>query len=155
MDSSARITSGDLDQALKYSRKHSVLHFTYGPSLSIARHTDARTMQYLGEDVCKFRHFGEIEAGFVLYYFDDVTKTVVDVWGACALDRNCIAPPRAKYYCNPMVNTDGQCHRFDQSVLSIILRRLFHKCNDNPIIEHPMGIHEIRRGERVSFFPRK
>jgi len=110
-------------------------------------------MMYLKEDRCKFRHFGQIEAGFVLYHFDDVTKSVVDAWSACALNEKCIAPARAKIICNPGITRDGSCHRFDQSALSIILRRVFHLCNDYPLVKEPFRIHEIRRGEETDFFP--
>ncbi|WAR29868.1 hypothetical protein MAR_003444, partial [Mya arenaria] len=94
MDSSARIITSDLDRALQYSIENSMLFFTYDQTSNIAKHTDIRTMLHLREDRCKYRYFGEIEAGFVLYHFDDVTKTVVDSWSACALTERCISPSR-------------------------------------------------------------
>ncbi|XP_052785372.1 uncharacterized protein LOC128222596 isoform X2 [Mya arenaria] len=153
MDSSARIKTTDIDPALQYSIDNSILFFTYGQILNVARHTDVRTMLYLNEDTCKYRYFGEIEAGFVLFHFDGVTKTIVDSWCACALTEQCISPPGAKLSCNSHEHKDGECHRFDQSVLSIILRRLFHHCNDYPLVREPLRIHDIRRGKSIRFFP--
>jgi len=151
-DSSARFRSPDLQTALQYSRDHSVLYFTYGRTLSIARHTSNHTMRFLGEDYCKFRHFGEVEASFVLFHLDDVTQTLVQVWSACAMQEECMAPTRARLACRS-VDVDGFCHRFDQSVLSIMLRRLFHRQHDYPAVDTPIRIHELRRGHVVKFFP--
>ncbi|WAR14931.1 hypothetical protein MAR_005036, partial [Mya arenaria] len=145
-NTSARFLSNDLDVALNYSIRHSILFFTYGESLSIAQHTDTRTMKYLDEDYCKFRYFGEVEASFVLFHLDDVTKFVVTTWSSCALVKECMCPPNANLACSSKNSTDGQCHRYDQSVLSIILRRLFHKQNNYPLVEQPIRIHTLKRG---------
>ncbi|XP_060572119.1 uncharacterized protein LOC132730254 isoform X2 [Ruditapes philippinarum] len=153
MDSSARFTTNDLDLPLKYSLDNSVLYFTYGNSLSVAQHTDKRTVAYLGEDMCKYRYFGELEAGFVLYHFDHVTSVIVDQWVSCALVQDCMAPAGAKLGCNNKITTDAQCHRYDQAVLSIIIRRLFHEINDYPNVIKPFRIHVIRRGDGVNYFP--
>ena len=107
-------------------------------------------MRYLGEDYCKFRQFGEVEAGFVLYHLDDVTQTLVEAWSACAMIEECMAPRTARLSCQQ--NTiDGFCHRFDQSVLSILLRRLFHHKNDYPEVDQPIRIHVVQRGQSVAF----
>ena len=153
MDSSARFITSDLDLPLKYSLDNSVLYFTYGSSLSVAQHTDKRTASYLGEDMCKYRYFGELEAGFVLYHFDHVTSIIVDQWVSCALVPECMAPTGAKLGCSVKSTSDGQCHRYDQSVLSIIIRRLFHEINDYPNVKEPFRIHVIKRGEGVNYFP--
>ena len=154
MDSSVRFTTSDLDEAINYSIKHHVLFFTYDPILSVAYHTDAQTFKYLGEDPCKFRRFGEIEATFVLFHFDNVTSALVEAWCACALSEKCIAPPgsSSKLFCAMNVKQDGRCHRFDQAVLSILLRRLYHDQNDYPLVTTPFKIHEIKRGDRENYF---
>ncbi|XP_060607945.1 uncharacterized protein LOC132760071 [Ruditapes philippinarum] len=155
-DSSVRYVTSDVDRALTYSKNNSVLFFTYGVVFSVAQHTDVQTMEYLKEDRCKFRHFGEVEATFVLFHFDDVTHTVVDVWAACALNENCIAPEgtHLKLSCRISKTSDGRCHRFDQAVLSILLRRLYHEKNDYPLVSTPFHIHEIKRGNAISYFPK-
>ena len=156
MDSSVRFKTSDLDPALDYSKKHSLLFFTYDVAFAVAQHTDIQTMNYLQEDRCKFRHFGEVEATFVLYHFDDVTKTLVDAWTSCALNKACMSPPgtASKLGCNVNNQSDGRCHRFDQAVLSIMLRRLYHKQNDYPLVDEPFHIHEVRRGQSMNFLSR-
>lgn len=155
MDSSVRFITSDLDLALNYSRDNSVLFFTYGVVFAVAQHTSVQTMQYLGEDRCKFRHFGEVEATFVLFHFDRVTDIVIDRWASCALNEDCIAPAGTehKLTCNTNNKKDGRCHRFDQAVLSILLRRLYHEKNNYPLVTNPFHIHTIRRGQFVSYFP--
>lgn len=154
MDSSVRFRTDDLDRAINYSKENSFLFFTYSVAFAVAQHTDIQTMDYLREDRCKFRHFGEIEATFVLFHFDDVTKTLVDAWAACALTEACMCPPgtAGKLGCNVHNKVDGRCHRFDQAVLSVLLRRLYHKQNDYPLVDEPFTIHHIKRGNSVKFF---
>ena len=153
-DSSVRFTSADIDRALDFSKKNSFLLFTYGPSLAVAFNTDKKTMRYLGEDPCKYRHFGENEATFVLFHFDEISRVFVNAWAACALNKECMCPAGTaeKLYCNAVQQWDGRCHRFDQAVLSILFRRLYHKINDYPLVDVPFKIHTIRRGETVKYF---
>ena len=155
MDSSARILRNDteLDRALQYSKENSILFFTYGETLAVARHTHNGTMSILEEDYCKFRYFGEIEASFVLFHFDSVSSLVVDKWSACASLDQCMNPRDAKLSCHHISRpSDGQCHRYDQSVLSILLRRLYHDSNDYPLVSVPIRIHELRRGNVEHYF---
>ncbi|XP_052236883.1 uncharacterized protein LOC127848454 isoform X3 [Dreissena polymorpha] len=157
MDSSARILRNDteLDRALQYSKENSILFFTYGETLAVARHTHKGTMSILEEDYCKFRYFGEIEASFVLFHFDSVSSLVVDKWSACASLDQCMNPRDAKLSCHHISRpSDGQCHRYDQSVLSILLRRLYHDSNDYPLVSVPIRIHELRRGSVEHYFSR-
>lgn len=155
MDSSVRFTTNQLDRALDYSRVNSHLFFTYDVVLSIAEQTDIQTMKYLGEDTCKYRYYGEVEATFLLFYSDHVIDILIDQWAACALNEACMAPPgtRKKLSCSTKKKWDGRCHRFDQSVIGILLRRLYHEQNDYPMIDKPLHIHVIKRGESVSYFP--
>ncbi|XP_045182623.2 uncharacterized protein LOC123541268 isoform X2 [Mercenaria mercenaria] len=157
MDSSVRFITNDLDRALKYSKDNSFLFLTYGVSLSVAKQTARQTMEYLSEDPCKFRHFGEIEATFMLFHFDRVTNILIDQWASCAINKECMAPSGANMllHCNITVESDGRCHRYDQSVISIFLRRLYHDQNDYPLVDVPFHIHEIIRGDEVSYFQSK
>lgn len=154
-DSSVRFTTDDLDRALDYTRKNSFLIFTYAPVFAVAFHTDAQTMKYLGEDPCKFRHFGENEATFVLFHYDEISRELVKAWAACALNEDCMCPAgtSGKLSCNAHIEHDGRCHRFDQAVLSILFRRLYHDINDYPLVDAPFRIHKIMRGNSVSYFP--
>ena len=153
-DGSVRFTTGNLDDALEYSRKNSILAFTYGPELAIAAHTDTRTMKYLGEDPCKFRYFGENEAGFLLFHYDEISRNLLNAWVACALNEQCMCPDGTEYkrMCRREIK-DGICHRYDQSVFSILFRRLYHEQNDYPLVKTPLNIHEVRRKNSLKHFP--
>ena len=153
-DSSVRFITSELDRALDYSWKNSFLIFSYAPVFAVAFHTDKQTMKYLGEDSCKFRHFGENEATFVLFHFDEISRVFVEAWAACALNEQCMSPngTASKLHCNAHNEWDGRCHRFDQAVLSILFRRLYHDINDYPLVEVPFKIHAIKRGNTVHYF---
>ena len=154
-DSSVRFTSPDVEGALDYARNNSFLIFTYHPVFAVAFHTDPNTMGYLGEDPCKFRHFGENEATFVLFHFDEISRVLVKAWAACALEEKCMCPRGTdrKLHCSAGREDDGMCHRFDQAVLSILFRRLYHEENDYPLVDVPFKIHKIMRGNSVKYFP--
>ncbi|KAL4227780.1 hypothetical protein ACF0H5_013216 [Mactra antiquata] len=154
MDASIQFKSNDLQQPLDYSIENSMLFFTAGPSMSVAKHTHPKTFEFLQEDKCKFNNLGEVTAGFVLYHYDDVTRTVVDSWAACALNEQCISPDDAldKIDCSSVddvTKTDSHhvCHRFDQSILGILLRRLFHNKNYYPDVTNQINIYIINRLE--------
>lgn len=154
-DSSVRFITDDLDRALDYSRDNSFLIFTYAPILAVAFQTDPQTMQYFGEDPCKYRHFGENEATFVLFHYDEISRALVNAWAACALNEECMCPKgtESKLGCNARREVDGRCHRFDQAVLSILFRRLYHDINDYPLVNVPFKIHIIKRGNSIKYFP--
>lgn len=154
VDSSVRFVTNDLELPLKYLKENGILFFTYGPELSIAQHTDRRTFGYFNENPCLYRQFGEVEAGFIAFRKSTTAEVVLRQWLACALNENCISPQNATRYCDPSESDIfiGQCHRFDQSALGIILRRLYHKQNHYPLVDTPFRIHEIRRKEEIAFF---
>ena len=157
LDSSVRFVTPKIDTALNYAIDNSVL-FTVTTSsvedFNMARQTDTRTFHFLGEDVCKYRPYGEIWATAVLFHFDDVTRHIVKAWAICALNSDCIAPPGVlnKLHCDVNNKCDGRCHRFDQSVLGIILYRLFHELETYPTDLSLNDIYVIKRGSMVNYF---
>lgn len=157
MDSSVRFTTDDIDSAITYAKQNSML-YTVSTSdrveLSLTKQTDKRTFKFLGEDRCKFRPFGETWATTVMFHYDRLSRAVVQAWVICALNSNCIAPPGSlqKIICHMELEFDGRCHRFDQSILSIITRRLFHEQNVYPLDKSLNDIYVIQRGDIVSYF---
>ena len=94
---------------------------------SVAERTDLRTFQYLGEDPCLFQTYGEVHAGWVFLYRSIFTlKYIMKPWVSCALHYGCMVITRATMDCDSSASRIGKCHRFDQSVLGIILTRLFN-----------------------------
>ncbi|XP_060586383.1 uncharacterized protein LOC132742095 isoform X2 [Ruditapes philippinarum] len=157
MDSSVRFTTNDIDSAVMYTKKYSML-YTVSTSdrveLSLTKQTDGRTFKFLGEDRCKFRPFGETWATTVMFHYDRMSRAVVQAWATCALNQDCIAPTGSleKILCHMEQTFDGRCHRFDQSVLSIITRRLFHEQNVYPLDKTLNDIYVIKRGDIVPYF---
>ncbi|XP_060584682.1 uncharacterized protein LOC132740733 [Ruditapes philippinarum] len=156
IDISVKLLRVNLDNAINYARKNSMLFFVERKNpkkVSIAKQTDIRTFNYLAEDVCKYRPFGEVWATTVLFYYDHVTKVVVNAWASCALNEACIAPVgEDKLKCDFLDLSDGRCHRFDQSVLGIIVRRLYHEQNEYPLDKELNSIYYIGRREFVNYF---
>ena len=147
-----RFTTDDLDGPLQYLQNTSSLFFTYGNSLSVAKHTRIATFNYFKEHPCPYTEFGEVEAGNVAFHDSEVSRTIVRKWLSCALTQDCLQPEGSSSACR-RVTQIGQCHRYDQSALSIILRRLYHEQNDYPLVEKPFRIIKVMRGNSVHYLP--
>lgn len=159
VDISVKFTKWNISHAIDYVRKNSILFFVSSDDhqkASMTAHTDVRTFQFLGEDICKFRPFNEVWATTAMFHFDEVTKTIVKAWASCALNEDCIAPRGSdrKLQCSEHSTADGQCHRFDQSVLSILIRRVFHEGNVYPINNRFRDLFFVTRREFVDYFER-
>ncbi|XP_053400744.1 uncharacterized protein LOC123557931 [Mercenaria mercenaria] len=157
MDSSLRFMTSNIDPALDYAKKYGILHTVSTDnrnSCGMTKHTDTRTFEFLHEDRCKFRPFGEIWATTAMFHFDRVSRVAVEAWATCALNKNCIAPTGSdkKLTCDYKKDYDGRCHRFDQSVLGIITRRIFHEQNRYPLDYSLNDIYKIHRGNFVPYF---
>ena len=157
MDSSVRFTSNELEGPLKYLGENGALFFTYGPILNVAQHTHKDTFRHFEEDPCPYMYFGEIEAGNVAFINNEVGRLILNRWVSCALDASCITPIGASKGCRSPkimgVENIATCHRYDQSALSVILRRLYHEQNDYPLVENPFRIIKVMRGQTVNYFP--
>ena len=134
MDSSVRFTTGNLqlmfDKALSSGI---VLNFRKrtNRSLSIRLHTHQDTFKFLNEPECLYDKEPMIEAGFILLYpKDHIFEGILNPWTKCALIEECLwttRPVREILKCsrNATIQTH-RCHRYDQSVLNILMKRLFH-----------------------------
>ena len=97
---------------------------------SIAHRTQLETFDYLGEDPCLF-DVPELETGVVMLIRNKFTlRYIMLPWVSCALTLGCMTHPCSTWLhsgaCTTKSPACGCCHRFDQSVLGIILTRLFH-----------------------------
>lgn len=157
VDASIRFITDDFELPLKYVREHGILFFTYDVSVNVAYHTHVQMFKYFSEDPCLYKNIGEIEAGNLVFRKSNVTDIVLRQWAACALVEGCISPAKSKRFCER--NADemddsliGHCHRFDQSALSILLRRLYHKRNDYPLVEEPFKLVMVQRKHGIPYF---
>lgn len=91
-------------------------------------YTDAKMFQYLGESRCCFLETGMIDMGTLVIYRTNASWiNIMKPWLKCALNHDCIAPPKSRYSgCFEVRSpkTTG-CHRYDQSALSIIMDRMY------------------------------
>ena len=95
---------------------------------SIAQRTQLETFHYLGENPCLF-DVPEKEATVVFVKRSQFTlKYIIRPWVSCALATGCMAHPCSSlmFLCTTKSLEFGCCHRFDQSIIGIILTRLFH-----------------------------
>lgn len=92
-------------------------------------YTKKETFLYLNESPCLFS-LGEIGAGLITIWKTAFTwRYIVQPWLACALTENCMSHqnPKSLLKCKPKIDSLHRCHRLDQSVLGIILQRLFNR----------------------------
>ena len=148
-----RFVTNNLTGPLEYIKNTGSLFFTYDKILSTAKHTRIGTFNYFKEHPCPYGEFGEIEAGNVAFYENDLSRAIIRNWVSCALIENCQAPPGHQLSCQTYTTQVGQCHRYDQSVLGIMMRRLYHEQNDYPLTETPWRIIKVMRSQRVQYLP--
>ncbi|XP_052245606.1 uncharacterized protein LOC127854580 [Dreissena polymorpha] len=153
MDASVRFTTRDLKNEFKDVQRVGVKASEgYAP---IAVRTHPNTFRFLQEEACAFKELNEFEATFIMIYGTKfVSEFLLRPWVSCALAEGCLVPdhsPSEYINCdNPTVYFD--CHRFDQSVLSILLHRMYSK----DIEEHKMK-HEFYKfckgADEIPFVP--
>ena len=133
MDASVRFKSKDLDKIFDHSRTVGVQAAVgFGP---IAARTSEKTFKFLQESPCVFRDIKEFEATFIIIYANDfILQYFMIPWVSCALTEQCMAPVDLIGCHNDHVYFD--CHRFDQSILSILMTRLFHNDLKTHAMQH-------------------
>ncbi|KAH3858140.1 hypothetical protein DPMN_100760 [Dreissena polymorpha] len=127
MDASIRFKTSNISQLIEDARRLDLVCTLCGPS--VAFRTLPKTFSYFDEQPCAFIRLGEIGGFFYIlrstpFIMENVVKPLV----ACALLLDCMVPsdgPPLKYLAGGEDLVYGNCHRFDQSVLAIVLYRSF------------------------------
>ena len=125
-DSSIRFVK-DFESSLSKLDKFPVKGHRHYPD--IVQLTHAETLEYLNVTREAMQNVKGIEAGLVLYKTNEVAMHIIDLWCDCAMHEDCIAPKKALHVpCNFKLVKRGAteyigCHRFDQSVLNIVIVR--------------------------------
>lgn len=104
--------------------------------------TKAETFRFLNESLEDFVKFPEVEANRLIFKRTPfIMNAIIRPWVGCALTENCmgdkhtkiviscdrwVGPIPLRFILKSLLGYDS-CHRFDQSVLSIILTRIFGK----------------------------
>jgi hypothetical protein len=130
MDSAVYLPDGNLQPGIDIARTHGIAaghkRVTH-PDINIAFETDNATFNSLGEKPCAFQTSFKFNAAFIFIRRSSLTyKFIMRPWISCALTETCIMSDREPN--SKCVDADkfGYCHRFDQSIFSIILNRLYH-----------------------------
>lgn len=130
MDSAVYVPDGNLQAGIDIARREGIAaghKMVANPDINLAYETDARTFTALGEEPCAFKNTFRFNAALIFIKRTAFTyKYVMRPWVSCSLTKNCISADNKFYSKCAYADRVGFCHRFDQSVLSIILNRLFH-----------------------------
>ena len=137
MDASIRFQTKHLNWAFKHAQSLGVsASIGFAP---IAARTQKTTFSILEEAPCLFRDINEFEATFIMIYGTDLVMQYFMVpWVSCALTKGCMVPTVSpeKYLTCSNDNYYFSCHRFDQSVLSILMARLYREDLPTHIMVH-------------------
>lgn len=125
---STRLTrAGDLSQ-LKYRGERDFFVWQPQEFIGLVAYTNPKMFEYLKEHRCCYTESGLIDmSALVFYRTNDSWTNIMKPWLKCALNKDCIVPPKSRYEgCFHMrkPKTTG-CHRYDQSALSIIMDRMY------------------------------
>ncbi|KAK0065960.1 hypothetical protein Bpfe_004757, partial [Biomphalaria pfeifferi] len=86
------------------------------------------TFDYFGEEPCAYLNYTSLQAGInVFKQTPFVVRTILEPWAKCVLEPDCVCPgcTRNHLNCFKPKKEIHMCHRFDQSVLSILTTKLF------------------------------
>ncbi|WAR04074.1 hypothetical protein MAR_010632 [Mya arenaria] len=129
MDSSTRFKKADINILLDEGKKRGVIVTQTGGT--VARRTLPTMFQYFSTHPCRFRNLPELQSGFIILYLNPfVIHRIFWPWIRCALELGCMIPavnPEMYLKCNTYGNVYGECHRFDQSALGILLYTSYGK----------------------------
>ena len=102
-------------------------------SFKMVQVTHEVSLQYLNLTREQMQDVLGVEATLLLFKTNSLVMKLLDQWCECAAHELCIAPPKSSFFmCNfkkvkPQSLEYIGCHRFDQSVLNVILVRDFGK----------------------------
>ena len=138
LDTSVILETADLDPLFIQAKKQGVM--SRSDAHLLAAHTHEDTFRFLQEPPCLYRKFKEFIGRLLIFHSDNelVNDYVIQPWVKCALTEECM---KTKH------NTRGtllacrshkiyhSCHRYDQSILSLLMYRLF----SGSYMEHHIG----------------
>ncbi|KAK3582665.1 hypothetical protein CHS0354_031077 [Potamilus streckersoni] len=150
LDTSIRFIKTSLFQDLMRNvDRYGVASFDF--NYTIGDHIDPESLEFLGEDPCLFANISEPSGGGVIIRRSNFTlEYIMRPWVSCALSFGCMVNDRSgKLGGCPDKPSLGSCHRFDQSVLGIILWRLYGR---KELVVFPEMLVTARRGHEMNYF---
>lgn len=148
MDVSVRFLSIHTANTINRCKEVGVMSANGADLFSVARATAKTTFLFLNEDVSFFTTKTILQATFMCYsYTEHVQTHFMKPWISCALSLGCMVPdmnpsPYLPVKRNQIVHA---CHRFDQSVSSILLHRLYGECIGDHVLRIESGVFTICR----------
>lgn len=128
MDTSIVFRTAELDDLFTKAREQGVM--ARHDHHSLAAHTNEETFLFLQEPPCLFRNFSEFITGLTIFHSDNklIYDYIFQPWLKCALIEDCMKTKHQTggrlLYCKSH-KVYHSCHRYDQTILSILLYRLF------------------------------
>lgn len=130
MDATIRITSGNLDKAIRTTETHGIaIPYNNGLDITVPLNflTSKLTFEAFNEYPCTFSQVYIFNAGLIVIQKTPFTQQyIMRPWVACALNKDCITGGSLVPRLCAGANAIGFCHKYDTSALSIILNRLFN-----------------------------
>ena len=129
-DASIRFVK-DFESSLSKLDKFPLKGHHHSPDIIQLTHTG--TLDYFNVTREAMRNVKGIEGGLVLFKTNEVAMHIIDLWCDCAMHEDCIAPKNTIVYpCNFKLVRPGStkyagCHRYDQSVLNVVIVREYGK----------------------------
>ncbi|XP_069108310.1 uncharacterized protein [Argopecten irradians] len=126
MDSSVLYEGTPLDEVSLRTRQRGI-QAMHGAG-AVCERTTKKSFDYLREKPCLF-NLPEVEATWIVISRNRFTlEYVMKPWVSCGLSYNCMEFKNSQLYKGCMgFSKFHKCHRFDQSILGIIINRLFHE----------------------------
>ncbi|WAR15205.1 hypothetical protein MAR_005310 [Mya arenaria] len=117
----------DLNQ-LKYRGERDFFLWPSPHVVNTVGFTNPRMFTFLTESRCCYTESEMVDISTMAFYrTNTLWMDIMKPWLTCALNAECIAPPKSTYsacFETRAPKTTG-CHRFDQSILSILMERMF------------------------------
>ena len=113
-----------------------LFHLPYG-HLTIAHNTDVEIFAFLNKNPMDFVDKYELPAGLILIFrTENILTNIMSPWISCALTSGCFVTENAKFlkeschstiplHIRNRVKVIGMCHRYEQSILSILIHDTF------------------------------
>lgn len=134
-DASLRITCSELSQMLEPMLKEKGFTFVKKTGHSITSATNPKMYIHLPANASANENISMAATGCLIFVNKtDIYKNFIRPWSKCALNRNCISPSGSKERCDVKKYSPksyANCHRFDQSALSLLILMKANKSVDD------------------------
>ncbi|XP_064639151.1 uncharacterized protein LOC135494797 [Lineus longissimus] len=152
LESSTRLTTGDLSQAIKEAKETGIKIFGIKHAYSTYSVTHPGMLKYLPTNMRRLKVSGQTQtAPMIIYHTKDIERKFTKWLVLCGLERFCLAPLLSKRRCNGLKTNKASkharylnCHRFDQSAINILLKNMFDYDTSKFISKHSFSV--LKRG---------